>query len=470
MNGQSHSRSNATSLWSALRDGGARGDRYLMGRDGKVSLADLTRNTALYSRGEFLRGQSVLLATSSQLTTATALIELDGIASRIVLCPPELPVEHLTYLIETAEIDVIVSDRLVAGVPDSRRMTFFPCSKRLVPTEMERGEEESTEWVLLTSGTTGLPKLVAHTLSTLTAGIGSSLHSMDVPTWSTFYDIRRFGGLQIFLRAMLSGSTMVLSETNEPVADFLWRAVHSGVTHISGTPSHWRHALMSTAAALITPSYVRLSGEIADQAILNQLDTAYPDAQIVHAFASTEAGLAFEVHDKMAGFPMNVLDNTPGVDLKVEDGSLRIRSERNAHRYLGTLAPLMKCADGFIDTNDIVKLSNGRVHFAGRRDGVINIGGLKAHPEEIESVINRHPSVFISVVRMKKSPITGAVVVADVVLRPVPEVMNQDQDALQQDILMFCRNSLTAYKVPASIRFIPHIAMAESGKVMRAYA
>ena len=60
---------------------------------------------------------------------------------------------------------------------------------------------------------------------------------------------------------------------------------------------------MSGETALISPEYVRLSGEVADQAVLDNLRAAYPHARIAHAFASTEAGVAFDVNDGLAGFP-----------------------------------------------------------------------------------------------------------------------------------------------------------------------
>src|SRR5256885_17142285 len=99
-------------------------------------------------------------------------------------------------------------------------------------------------------------------------------------------------------RSALSHGSLVLSSAAESPADFLARAAAAGVTHISGTPSHWRRALMSGAAARISPRYVRLSGEIADQAILDSLRRAFPQAIVAHAFASTEAGVGFEVRDR----------------------------------------------------------------------------------------------------------------------------------------------------------------------------
>ena len=86
----------------------------------------------------------------------------------------------------------------------------------------------------------------------------------------------------------------------------IWlRLAEHGVTHLSGTPSHWRRALMSPQIHDIAPRYVRLSGEIADQAILDSLRAAFPDATVGHAYASTEAGVAFEVDDglgRLSGF------------------------------------------------------------------------------------------------------------------------------------------------------------------------
>ena len=148
---------------------------------------------------------------------------------------------------------------------------------------------------------------------------------------------------------------------------------------------------MSGAAANFSPRYVRLSGEIADQAVLDGLARAFPHASIGHAYASTEAGVGFAVDDGREGFPADLIGrNRDGVEMKVVDGSLRIRSRRTAHAYIGAGAPPLADADGFVDTGDMVELRGDRYYFVGRRGGIINIGGLKVHPEEIEAVINRH--------------------------------------------------------------------------------
>lgn len=458
-----------TSFANAIREAGDPRGRFVREADQCVALEDLLAGSALYGRGEELQGRSVLLATKGQLTTASALIELDGVARRVVLCPPDLPLEHLPHVMDVSEVDGIVSDRAMTHFNGPRPLYFSPCSRNLTPASHNGQTHHETEWILLTSGTTGAPKLVAHTLASLAAAIRRG--PAGRPTvWSTFYDIRRYGGLQILLRALLTSTSLVLCGAGEPVADFLSRAGSFGVTHISGTPSHWRRALMSPSIHRLKPEYVRLSGEAPDQTVLRSLRETFPEARIGHAFASTEAGLAFEVDDGAPGFTPAAMTSIPGVEISVSTGTLRIRSRGIARCYLGENAPLLKDADGWVDTGDLLEMREGRYFFSGRRDGVINVGGLKVHPEEVESVISRHPEVQMCVVRAKKSRITGALVIADVVLRRVAPGEERDIPAIQEDILQLCRECLPAHKVPAAINIVPVLAMSESGKVLRRHA
>ncbi len=218
----------------------------------------------------------------------------------------------------------------------------------------------------------------------------------------------------------------------------------------------------------MSPRYVRLSGEIADQAILDALKRQYPRAAIGHAYASTEAGVGFAVDDGREGFPVEFLQSEKGdVRFKIADGSLRIRSSRTASRYLGSAAPALMDEEGFIDTGDLVEQRGDRCYFVGRRGGIINVGGLKVHPEEVEQVLNRHRSVKMSLVSARRNPITGAIVVADVVLSDEATGGDVPGDALKTDILAFCRVSLPSHKIPAAIRFVRGLEVTAAGKLVR---
>src|SRR5580700_849627 len=298
-----------------------------------VALTEFAEQTCLEGRLAELSGRSVLLEVTDQLVSALAILEMDGVARRMLLCPPDLAPDHISTLVEDAGIDAVVTDRPAEWAASGIDLVVSAQTpaKPAPRTQTER----ATEWLMLTSGTSGVPKIVGHTLEGLTGAIVADGPARGAsPVWATFYDIRRYGGLQIFLRAIIGGGSMVLSEPGEPVADYVARLREKSVTHISGTPSHWRKLLMSGSASDFSPRYVRLSGEIADQAVLDGLSRAFPAASIGHAYASTEAGVGFAVNDRLEGFPASMLGERDGVEMKVEDGSLRIRSMRTAHAYV----------------------------------------------------------------------------------------------------------------------------------------
>ena len=444
------------------------GGRTISDAHHSASLTDIAGQTCLNGRLAELSGRSVLLAVTSQFLAGLVVIEIDGIARRMLLCPPDLNADHLQAIIEDAEIDAVVTDQpeRFAGFGIALIVTAGEELKAAPRARTER----ATEWLMLTSGTLGLPKIVGHTLEGLTGAIAADAPARGVrPIWATFYDIRRYGGLQIFLRAVIGGGSLVLSEPGEALADHVARLDEKSVTHISGTPSHWRKLLMSGAASAFSPKYVRLSGEIADQAVLDGLRQAFPDASIGHAYASTEAGVGFAVNDGLEGFPASMVGtNRDGVEMKVVDGCLQIRSRRAAHAYVGRSAAALTDQDGFVDTGDMVELRGDRYYFVGRRGGIINIGGLKVHPEEIEAVINRHDSVRMSRVKARKSPITGAIVVADVVLADGSDASRGNE--IKTGIIADCRAHLAPHKVPAMIKFVDKLDITAAGKLARSDA
>lgn len=407
-------------------------------------------------------GQSVLIAVDTQLEATLALIDLDGLARRLVLLPPDVKEAQLPAIIRDAQVDVIV-----CSAPERFAAFHLPVHAVDIENPVSHGPETSkvhTEWLLLTSGTTGDPKLAIHSLAGLTGAITRQPAPGSRPVWATFYDIRRYGGLQILLRALFGGASLILSRPGEPATDHLHRLAEAAVTHVSGTPTHWRRVLMTKAETGFDPAYIRLSGEIADQAVLDALAAAYPRAAIGHAYASTEAGVGFDVTDGREGFPATYLDAPRnGVELRIVDGCLQLRSSRRATSYAGRPDLPLADAEGWVDSGDMVEVRDGRCRFLGRRSGVINVGGLKVHPEEIEAVIVGHAAVRQAKVRPRKSPIIGSIVVADVVLRDSAA----DAEAVKRDIIGLCREALPVHKVPALVNVVAEIAMTAGGKVSR---
>ena len=204
----------------------------------RIALADLAGASSLGGKLESLRDRTVLIATRDPLTAALALIELDGVVRRLVLCPPDLAAAHFPAVIQTACVDSWVRD---SGIPAENGAGLDLCitaQAALSAQEIRRRRSHETEWILLTSGTTGVPKLVSHTLATLAHVIVHQARQQaasEPPVWSTFYDIRRYGGLQIFLRAALRGAPWCC-RTRKKRLPIFWRARPLQTLRISRAP------------------------------------------------------------------------------------------------------------------------------------------------------------------------------------------------------------------------------------------
>src|SRR5580692_6446613 len=203
------------SLISCIQRGPGRG-RVIATRDHVLPLDEYERASSFGPELTKLSGRSVVLSVRDMAKAAAALIDLDGCARRILLVPPGWEARRLEAAASDAEADAIVHDDQDTSAPTSVELTVA-CRLPLRPMSSPRIANLETEWVLPTSGTTGAPKLVRHTLRTLMGAIG------DAPTqqWATFYDIRRYGGLQIFLRALSGRGSLTLGVEGEDLSCLL---------------------------------------------------------------------------------------------------------------------------------------------------------------------------------------------------------------------------------------------------------
>jgi acyl-coenzyme A synthetase/AMP-(fatty) acid ligase len=433
-------------------------EREIATRDHRLGLRDFATHSAFGAETRRFSGRSVVVCVRDMAKAAAALIELDGLARRILLCPPGWEAEKIESAARQAEADALAYDEDGAKPPLALEVAL-PARLPLAPRGDGAEPVLETEWVLPTSGTSGAPKLAVHTLATLVGAIAAA----PLQQWATFYDIRRYGGLQIFLRALAGQGSLRLCGVDEPIEDFLERLGACAISHISGTPTHWRKAMLSGAAGRISPQYVRLSGEIADESILSGVAAAYPAARVEHAYASTEAGVVFVVSDGRPGFPAAWLDAPGRVEMKIVEETLTVRTPGRALALLGKDAPALVDADGFVDTGDMIATRGDRCYFVGRRGGVINVGGAKVHPEEVEAVLNSLAGVRAARVFAKASPITGSLVAAEIVLS---DPASQGRE-LERDIMAAVRRKLPAHMAPARIRFVDELPMTEAGKLRR---
>lgn len=396
-------------------------------------------------------GARVVVELENTVDALVWMLALDGVAMSAFLVPASLAArDDYPKLKQQFNPDLTINEQRVTVGPGGRYLR--PCEADQVPCE--------TEWVLATSGTTGTPKLVTHTGEGLIGTAKKDLTKGKMFVWGLVFEAFRFAGLQVVLQALVGGSRLVICDSQDSVHNQAAWLRKSGVNALSATPTYWRKLLMSGVVGGHHFRQITLGGEAADQSILDALKAAFPDARIVHIYASTEAGAGFSVTDGRAGFPLEYLHcGVSGRELAIGDnGTLRIEADPSQH-----YEPCQLDESGMLDTGDLVEILGNRVVFIGRRSGTINVGGNKVVPEQVEVVIRQVEGVADAVVRAKISSVTGQLVVADV----VPLSADTNTANLRKAVVDHCKLNLERYQVPALIRFVEHIDSNSSGKATR---
>lgn len=328
--------------------------------------------------------------------------------------------------------------------------------------------------IILTSGTTGEPKLVRHTWRSI---FGPATPRRDGqhsrPRWLLTYRPQLYAGLQVMAQAIRGADTLVVPDGMESPDELAQFASDAQVSHVSATPAFWRKLTTFVAAEHLSRVPLRqitLGGEAVDQCLLDRLHALFPAARITHIYATTELGRCFSVADGRAGFPAEWLQEPPaGVELRIEQGELCVRS---AHRAMVAKTPVSQVessggvdADALSDwvaTGDLVELQGDRYIFTGRISELINVGGFKVAPLRVENIIRSVSGVRDARVYGVVSSLTGQLVACDVVAQE-----GFDLAPLQVSILSSCRERLVRQEVPRFLNFVAQIDTTTSGKVRR---
>lgn len=321
-----------------------------------------------------------------------------------------------------------------------------------------QGPVEPGRITVMTSGTTGLLKLIPHTARTLNTF--DRVRDLPGNSWFLPYQVGSYAWYQMIAMALFQpGQNLVPGDIGDLVGSFEAALARGQVSAISSTPTFWRLVIMSIDEAVLAGAGLRsltLGGEIVDQAILDRLSALYPDARIRHIYASSEAGAAIVVSDGKAGFDAALLDRDTGkngtgkIGIRVDDGRLFVRSPYSNRAD----------AEGWVDTGDLVERRGDRLYFLGRDGhGMINVGGQKAFAPDIEAHLMAHPDVIWVRVSARKVPMMGSLPVADVVLaRPM------EPDAAELMLNAHCETRLADYAVPRMWTFLDTVPMRASLK------
>ena len=305
---------------------------------------------------------------------------------------------------------------------------------------------ENFEIVLFTSGTTGLPKKVSHTYSSIARHVKcSEKHSDDI--WGFAYNPTHMAGLQVFFQALMNKNTIVRLfglDRN----DILKSIKDKKITHISATPTFYR-LLLPLNEKLECVKNLTSGGERFDEKTLTSLKNSFCNAKITNVYASTEAGTLFASDGNSFTLKESI---KPFV--KIENGELLL------HKSI--LGKSENFTGDWYNTGDLVEIISEdplAFRFLSRKNEMINVGGYKVNPEEVEDNLRSISGIANARVYGKKNNILGNIVCAEIILK--------DPSLGEKFIRGELKKSLQEFKIPRIMKFVENIEFTKTGKTAR---
>ncbi|MGI5467615.1 class I adenylate-forming enzyme family protein [Streptomyces sp. CA-132043] len=377
-----------------------------------------------------------------------ALIQLDAIVVPIGPIPEQKRREFL----EIAEVETVVH-----AARNGKRSIEKTGSHAEHPLFRRLRSDGRPGLVLFSSGTTGRSKASVLDFVKVLGRYGAPAKPRRI---LSFLSLDHIGGINTLLHTLSQGGTVITVPERTPEAVFATIAAHR-VEILPTTPTFLNMALISGAIAqhdCASLELVTYGTEPMPLQTLRRLASVLPHARLKQTYGLSELGI---LPTRSKG------DDTlwlrlggAGFDYRIVDDVLWIRSDMAMLGYLNAPAPFD--ADGYFNTQDMVEVDGDYLRILGRRSEIINVGGEKVYPNEVEGVVLEVDNIADVTVSALPSPVTGAAVKATVRL-----VHGEDPTAVARRVRRLCRERLEAYKVPAIVEVSEAVQHSERFKKLR---
>jgi len=317
--------------------------------------------------------------------------------------------------------------------------------------------ENAPGLVLFSSGSTGKNKAAVHNLTKLLNKFKASRNA-----WRTlvFLQLDHIGGVNTMLYTLSNAGAIVVApgRSAEEVADTIQK---HRVELLPTSPTFLNLLLLSGAGQRYDLSSLKLityGTEAMPESTLERAIKAFPEARFQQTYGLTEVGILRSKSREDGSLWVRV--GGDGYETKIINDRLWIKAESAMLGYLNAPSPFD--SEGYFDTADRVEVDGEWLRILGRESEIINVGGQKVYPAEVESVLLQMDNVIDAVVKAKSNPITGQIVHASVRLSK-PETAS----AFKTRMRMFCRDRLSSYKIPSQISIADEALYSERFKRVR---
>jgi acyl-CoA synthetase (AMP-forming)/AMP-acid ligase II len=343
---------------------------------------------------------------------------------------------HRNEFMETAEVQLVIA----FDNGDQHQIERRPGTVNNTLTIQLRNMGEPG-LVLFSSGSTGKNKAALHNFTPLLDKYRVSRRCMRTITFLLFDHI---GGINTLFYTLSNGGTIVSVRSRDP--EVVCQAIEKHKVELLPTSPTFLNLLLISEAYrqhdLSSLKLITYGTEVMPESTLKRLREVFPGVELMQTYGLSELGILRSKSRDSGSLWVKI--GGEGFETKVVDGVLWIRAYSAMMGYLNAPSPFNE--EGWINTEDLVEVDGDYVRILGRRSDIINVGGQKVYPAEVESILMQMENIKDATVRGEKNPLTGNIVVARLVLNMPEEAL-----LLKKRVRSFCRDKLESYKIPVKI-------------------
>jgi len=312
--------------------------------------------------------------------------------------------------------------------------------------------------VLFSSGSTGKSKAVVHNLNGILEKFKVPRISFSVIPFLLFDHI---GGVNTMLYSLSNGGCMVIVNDRRP-DEVLYAIEKYKVELLPTSPTFINMILFSNAYQkydLGSLKAVTYGTEPMPENTLTKFNQLFPKIKLMQTYGLSELGILRSKSKSSKSLWVKV--GGEGFKTRIVDGILQIKAQSPMLGYLNAPSPFTK--DGWFNTQDSVEVRGEYIKILGRQSDIINVGGEKVYPQEIENVLQQVKNVAEVIVYGEKNPITGDIVCAKVRL-----LEQEEKKRFVRRLKKYCSSKLENYKVPVRVKIVNEKQYGERFKKVRA--
>ena len=314
--------------------------------------------------------------------------------------------------------------------------------------------------ILFSSGSTGAPKAMIHNLDTLVDSYGDKKQKQINMLVFLMFD--HIGGINTMLNILSMNATMIIPQ-NRNADDICQLIEEYKIAVLPSSPTFLNLILINRSYEKYDLSSLRMityGTETMPEGLLGRLKAVFSKVRFLQTFGTSETGIAATSSKSSSSTFMKIDDEN--LEYKIVDNELWLRSKTQILGYLNRSMESFT-NDGWFKTGDLVELDNeGFIKIIGRNKEIINVGGQKVLPSEVESVLLGMDEIEDCLVYGEQNAITGQSVSCDVVLKH-----GIDDSGFKILVRKFCKDKLDNFKIPTRVNVVQKTEFTERFKKSR---